>query len=141
MPKIKKRVNRTVRVSRIAQVKVQRSKFKHFPKIADILVKISLFFLILNSILLIFLRDSIIEALNKANIEATISSIALLGLLWLMIAFFAWAINRSIKEKLSRVSMWELFILSIVTFFSGRMESGVLMFIASIIYLVKTKKK
>ena len=124
--------------------KVARSKMKSkkldFSKVASALVYISLFFLTINAIIIIFMRDTVLESLSNAGITATASALAFMGLLWLMLAFFAWSLNRNIKEKMKRSSMWELLILSVITLISGRFESGILILIASVIYLVKSKK-
>jgi len=120
---------------------VRVQKKTNFPRVANMLVNISLFLLVLNAMIVILFKDSVLEALKQTGVEATASSLVLLGILWLMISFFAWSINKSIKEIRGRPQMWELLILSVITFFSGRMESGVLLLIASIVYLAKTRKK
>lgn len=126
---------------KVAKAMPKKPKFLKYSKTANMLVYISIFFLVLNSVLLIFLKGEVLTALKSTGIEATPSSLALLGLIWLLMAFFSWSINRTIKEKQNKTSMWELFIISFIVFFSGRMEAGILMLIASIIYLVKAKKK
>jgi len=133
MPKSKKRT----------QSRALKARPVHYSMAANILAWLGVFFLVVNSIALIFMRNQVIQALGDAGISVTQSGLALLGLLWLLIAFFAWSINRTIKEKegKAKVSMWELFVLAIVCILSGRIESGVLLLIASIIYLVKARKK
>ena len=133
---VKKRVKKSAR-----RTVSPRAKFMPYSKTANILALIAVCLLVINSILLIFLKDRVISALSAAGIASSSSQLAIMGLMWLLIAFFAWSINRTIKEKQMKVSMWELFILSIVTMLSGRLESGVFLLIASIIYLVKAKKK
>ncbi|MBU2522778.1 MAG: hypothetical protein KKE23_00620 [Nanoarchaeota archaeon] len=139
----KKRIKRASKRSRKinrAQKKVQRAKFMPYSKTANVLSIISVFILIINAFALIFFKEAILETLSEMGTVLSSSYLALIGLIWLLIAFFAWSINRTIKEKQSKVAMWELFILSIVTFLTGRIESGVLLLIASVIYLVKAKK-
>ena len=127
---------------RMARSKMRSKKPKKldFSKIASSLVYIALFFLTVNSIIIIFMRDTILQSLNNAGITASASLLAFMGLLWLMLAFFAWSLNRNIRENMKRSSMWELLILSVITLISGRFESGILILIASVIYLVKSKK-
>lgn len=137
--RIKRSVRKPMRVKKV-QKKVVRAKFMPYSKTANVLSIISVFILIINSFALIFFKDTILNTLSEMGTALSSSYLALIGLIWLLIAFFAWSINRTIKEKQSKVAMWELFILSIVAFMSGRVESGVLLMIASIIYLVKAKK-
>ena len=137
--RIKKSTRKPMRVKK-AQKKVANVKFMPYSKTANVLSMISIFILIINSFALIFFKDTILNTLSEMGTVLSSSYLALIGLIWLLIAFFAWSINRTIKEKQSKVAMWELFILSIVALLSGRIESGVLLMIASIIYLVKAKK-
>ena len=140
----KKRMKKAARKSRnvkSVQKNVSKVKFMPYSKTANVFVLIAICLLIINAVTLIFLKDTVIKALGDAGTVISSSQLALMGLVWLLVAFFAWSINRTIKEKQSKVSMWELFIISIVALLSGRIESGVLLMIASIIYLVKAKKK
>jgi len=116
-------------------------KFVQYPRVANILVGLAIAILAVNAIAMIFLKDQVLQALKDAGFAISQSSLALMGLMWVLIALFAWSINRTIKEKPNKTSMWELFILSIVCIFSGRLESGILILIASVIYLVKAKKR
>ena len=127
-----KRKKRMVRKARLV---------RKFPKIANVLVQIAIFFMAACAIIFIFYREKVLELYEQAGVAASTSTVALLGLMWLMLAFFAWSLNRTIKEKLNRTSMWILFVLSLMTALSGRFESGALLLIASVIYLVKTAKK
>ena len=138
--RMKKAAGKSMDVKNV-QRNVQKARFVHYSKTANVLVMLAVCLLIINSIALIFLKDTVIKALSSAGTAISSSSLALMGLMWLLIAFFAWSINRTIKEKQSKISMWELFILSIVALLSGRLESGLLLLIASIVYLVKAKKK
>ena len=139
----KKRMKKAVRKSRNvkrAQIKVQGAKFMPYSRAANVFSLVAICLLIINAITLIFLKDVVMKALNDAGTAISSSQLALMGLMWILIAFFAWSINRTIKEKQSKVAMWELFILSIVTLLTGRIESGLLLLVASVIYLVKAKK-
>jgi len=133
----KRRGKRTVRRS----ARVSKARFMPYSKTANFLAILAIILLVLNAITLVFLKDMVLKALSAAGMPITTSSLALMGLMWLLVAFFAWSINRTVKEKQSRVAMWELFILSIVAMLSGRLESGALLMIASIVYLVKAKRK
>lgn len=133
----KKGIRKTARQN----VSQRTVKFMPHSRAANVLALLAVLFLVLNSISLIFLKDTVIRALKDTGVVISQSELALLGLLWILMAFFAWSINRTVKEKQSKVSMWELFILSIICILSGRLESGVLLLIASVIYLVKAKKK
>ena len=134
---VKKRMKKVARRSK----RVSKVKFMPYSKIANFLTVLAIVLLIVNAATLIFLKDRVIIALSAAGMPISTSSLALMGLMWLLVAFFAWSINRTIKEKQSKIAMWELFILSIVAMLSGRLESGLLLMIASIVYLVKAKKK
>jgi len=119
--------------------KVEYEKLHMVSKTANVLVIAAIALLLINSIMLVLLREQVMQEINASGVQVTPSSLALMGLMWLIIAFFSWSLNRTIKEKESRIAMWELFILSFVALLSGRLESGVLLLIASVIYLVKTK--
>lgn len=134
---VKKRMKKVSRRSKA----VSRARFMPYSKTANFLTILAIILLVVNAITLIFLKDMVLKALSDAGMPIATSSLALMGLMWLLVAFFAWSINRTIKEKQSNVAMWELFILSIVAMLSGRLESGALLMIASIVYLVKAKKK
>lgn len=124
-----------------AKKRIMREKRPKVLKAANVLVMIAICILVLNAIFIVVLKDTLIKEFDKIGFKTSSSSLILMGIMWLLISFFAWSINKTIKEKSSRVSMWELFILSFVALLSGRLDSGILMLIASVIYLVKAGKK
>ena len=129
------------------KIKNPRIKIKP-PAAANVLVIITIIILILNGILAIALSDWIIQQIEAAALKFTINKGALItyGITWLILAVLVFISNNKIRanimqKKLEDQSwMWFLLVVSIVTIFVGRLESGILLLIASIIYLVKAKK-
>ncbi len=108
-------------------------------RIANIISKFAIFFLVFQSFFILLMNKSIIALLNENNIKADFSLLLLLAILWVMIAVFAYSINRKILLKRKRVYIWELLIFAVIAILSGRWDSGVLLIISSMIYLKKIK--
>ena len=118
------------------------------PAAANVIVIITIALLILNGILAIVLSDWIIQQIEAAALTVTISKSALLtyGITWLIISVLACITNNKIRAnfKANQLEdqswMWFLLVISVVTVFLGRLESGILLMIASLMYLIKARK-
>jgi len=133
---------RKKRKARIMRAKIAPSKA------ANVLALIAVFFLALNGILAVTLSGWIIQKIQENMANVTISKAALVtyGIVWLILSGIALITNNNIKSmiKQNRLDdtswMWFLLVVSVVTIFVGRLESGALLLIASIIYLTKARK-
>jgi|GEM_PF-6162068 len=134
MPKARKKVVRKAKT--VAKAKAIRAF-----SIADVLVIIGLVFVGLNALLVFIFMNTILESLAVAGITMGSGALIALAVIWIFIGLLVFLTNSAIKRSLSRRQMWGLLILSILLGLFGRVESGILVFIASIIYLVKTRKK
>jgi len=130
------------RVKRKVEIEMKPSKT------ANALAITAIIFLTLNGILAISLSKWIIQEIQKQLTGVTLNQAALItyGIVWLILAFLVLITNNKIKMNIKQKNlddmswMWFLLVVSIVVIFTGRLESGILLLIASIIYLSKAFK-
>jgi len=126
-----------------AKKEIKKEEKRRKPKIslaANILLIIGLVILAANGILILVMQSWIIDTM-KATLGSSISPVLLttLGVIWLILALLAGTANFRINKTASREWSWFLFVLAIIILISGRIESGILILLSSIIYLSKTK--
>ncbi len=105
---------------------------------AYVLLFVAVFFLYVNSIFAVLARKQLSLLLEKLyGIPSNEIEIALVtyAVIWFTIGTIAWITNYKIDKTGNRNQRWMLFVLSIITMIAGRVESGVVMLIASILYL------
>jgi succinate-acetate transporter protein len=73
--------------------------------------------------------------LGSLGYTASVGSFLTYGIIWLVLAVLMWLTTVRIRKKQIASEKWLLLALSIITMFAGRIESGVLALIASILYL------
>lgn len=140
--RIKKRKKTLLAKTRIAAKKLpQHQKLKGALAIADTLVLISIFFLLINALLVFIFPTKPVEALAALGIQTTVVNWIALGVAWVFLAGLAYVSNRMVKTFRDRHQMWGLLIISILTAVTLRFESAALIFIAAVIYLAKLGKK
>jgi len=103
---------------------------------AYVLLFIAVFFLYVNSIFAVLARKQISLLLEKQyGLPASEIALVTYAVIWFTIGTIAWITNYKINKTENRNQKWMLFALSIITMTAGRVESGVVMLIASILYL------
>ena len=142
----KKRINRKV-AKKTAVRRPRAQKIIMIPsKGANICVILAMALLVLNGILSITMSDWITSQAQTLNIALSKSTLITLGINWLILFVIVYIINNKIRKNITehqimdRSWMWFLLIVSIVTVFLGRLDAGILLLVASVIYLVKSKK-
>jgi hypothetical protein len=60
-----------------------------------------------------------------------------LGIVWLILGILTWVSTIRVENRGNTAEKWYLFALGVITLITGRIESGVLIIIGSIIYLNK----
>jgi|GEM_PF-3569986 hypothetical protein len=103
---------------------------------AYVLLFVAVLFLYVNSIFAVLARKQISLLLEK-QYGIPVSEIALVtyAVIWFTIGTISWITNYKIDKTGNRNQKWMLFVMSIITMIAGRVESGVVMLIASILYL------
>ena len=119
---------------RIAKTK-KEVKPKKKGKAAFVLMAIAVILLLINGLLLIFARDWLASMLASLGYTVSIASFITYGIIWLVLAALMWVTTIRIRNKGITSEKWLLLALAIITMFAGRLESGILALIASILYL------
>lgn len=104
-------------------------------KVAYVLLFVAVFFLFINSVFALLARKQISIMLEQYGVISSELALVTYALIWLIIGTLAWTTNYKIDKTDNRNQKWMLFILSIITMIAGRIEAGIIMLIASILYL------
>jgi len=129
--------------------KIKRARMKKIKPSngAHVLVIIALVILVLNGIISTFFTDWLINmAESSLGVTVNKSAVITYGITWFLLAIFALIANNKIRENFKAKQLedqswiWFLLVISIVTIFIGRIDSGILLMIASIVYLAKVRK-
>ena len=112
-------------------------KPKSTSKAAFVLMMIAVILLSINGLLLVLARNWLADIFAGLGYSVPVGSFITYGIIWLVLAVLMWVTTIRIRKKQAKSEKWLLLALSIITMFSGRLESGILALIASIIYLVK----
>ena len=107
-------------------------------RLAYILAIIAFYFLIISGILAILMKDVFAKLFSEiAETEVSASYFVISGLIWLVLGFVVYTTVKKIENNAESSYKWFLFAISIIAGISGRLESAVLTFISSVIYLRK----
>ena len=116
------------------KIKEEAKKAKK-SKVAYVLLFVAVLFLFVNSVFALLARKQISIILEQYGIISSELALVTYALIWLIIGTLAWTTNYKIDKTNNRNHKWMLFILSIITMIAGRIEAGIIMLIASILYL------
>ena len=136
-----RRPSRSSRSSSRRSSRLNVNKSLRALRIADILVSIAIIFTLINALLVLILPNLAVEAAANYGINSTTSSWMTLGVAWIFLALFAHWANKVVKATLDRRPMWGLLILGLLLGITARIESALLLVVASLTYLVKTRKR
>ncbi len=127
----KKRAAKKEVKANVKQVKSKKGK------VAFVLMAISVILLLINGALLILARNWFAAIFGGMGYNVSAASFLTYGIIWLVLAILMWVTTARIREKGIRSEKWLLIALSIITMFSGRLESGILALIAALLYLAE----
>lgn len=103
---------------------------------AYIVLFVAVLFLYVNSLFAVLARKQISLLLEKQyGIPSSEIALVTYAVIWFTIGTIAWITNYKIDKTGNRNQKWMLFVLSIITMIAGRIEAGIIMLIASILYL------
>lgn len=141
----KKKIKRIKKKKRIKKLRVKtKMKTKRDTKrqIASILVWVAIVLLVFQGVYSIVVRDQLVSEIDEqsiqelADMEITIDMIKItilyIAILWIIFAVLFFLAKIGIEKK--KVAWGWLLALSIITLFTGRIESAILGIIASILY-------
>lgn len=101
---------------------------------ADFLVKIAIVFTVIISVLTLIFLNSVIETVALAGLKTTADNWIILTISWLFLALFARYANSLCADAKNTKPLWGLFIIGLLFAATGRIESGILVVLASILY-------
>ena len=114
-------------------------------RVADNLVGVAVWYTFLTSLILFFSLiinpAYVLSNFAKAGFNATQSSLSMLSIGWMFLAWFTSISNRFAKAKLDRHQIAGLFLLGLLALYTGRPEAATLTIIAALIYFIKSKRK
>jgi hypothetical protein len=125
----------------MAEKKQAKEKKPKTSLAAHILALIAAVILLVNGILMIVLQNWIIETMKTVGLSADKTLLLTLGIIWAILALIVGVATFRIRATASREWSWFLFVLAAITLLSGRIESGILALLSSIIYIAKGQRK
>lgn len=141
-PKKRKIVMKKQVKQKPAMMKSDMKKVDKKPQIASILVYLAIVFLVFNGIYALVLKDKLISEVEQQSMQelsdlgialGTLStSILVIALIWIVFAVILFFVKMGVEKK--KIGWGWLLALSILTLFTGRIESALLGIIASILY-------
>ena len=127
--KVARKARKVVRAKKEVKRAVKKSKAPFVLNIIAIII------LLLNSAIVLLGKKWVVRMLTQYGLEALAANLLTYGVIWLILGILIWISTVRVEKSGSRVEKWYLFALSIITLFSGRLESGILTLIGSIMYL------
>lgn len=115
------------------EAKIRPKKYRF----ASVLFYISIIILFGISILTVLLRKDISLSLPQYGMASSEIALVTYAVIWFVLGILAWITKYKIERLNHKNQKWVLFALSIIIIASGRLESGVIMLISSVIYLRK----
>ncbi len=127
--------------------KIQIKKEKHIKRreVASILTYIVIILLLFQGIYAIILKDKLVQEIDTVTqqqlIDAgiTLSDVSsfflILSIIWIVFGVGIFFVKKGIEK--GKIQWWWFLIISILTFFTGRVECSVMGIIASILYAKK----
>lgn len=106
-------------------------------KVAFVLMAISVILLLINGSLLILARNWFAVIFSGMGYSVSASSFLTYGIIWLFLGILMWVTTARIRKENVKSEKWLLLALSIITIISGRIESGILALIATLLYLAE----
>jgi len=123
--------------------KIKKTKEAKIPreyKIANILVLISVWFLIIIGLFSVMLNKEIYDASKDiAGLGVTPSFFLTYGIIWAVLGILMLKANNSIKKTDDSAMKWFLCVLGLTALLTGRL-TGILVIAASLMYIFKKKK-
>jgi uncharacterized BrkB/YihY/UPF0761 family membrane protein len=131
-----------MKIKKKKKVTTRKTIFDKKPQIASILVYLAIVFLIFNGIYALVLRDQLISQIDQQTLqelqdteittELIRTTVLVVSIIWIVFAVLMLLAKIGVEKK--KIGWGWLLALSIIIFFTGRIESSVLGIIASILY-------
>ena len=125
----------------MARMKIAKQKKEVKPKkksrAAFVLAFIAVAILLLNGLLVIFMRSKLASLLaDYTGKVINAGTLLTYGIIWLALAVLVWITAQRIEKTQIKSEKWLLLALGVITIFpGGRVESGILVLISALLYL------